>query len=100
MEDQSPTFPKQDYTMWLPHMTGMEGMEGFLSVGERVWQDYTAYSEADDEWSDAEPVVPVEVLARMREIEGASEAEWNRRGVEISAVGWGPMREWLSSKAA
>lgn len=71
-----------------------------MSVGERVWQDYTAYSEADDEWSDAEPVVPVEVLARMREIEGASEAEWNRRGVEISAVGWGPMREWLSSKAA
>jgi hypothetical protein len=101
VEDQSPTLPRRDYTAWFPHMSDIEGTKAFLSVEERVWQDYTLYYPEENAYGrPLEEPVPGQVLARMREIEGASEAEWNQRGIEVSEEGWGPMREWLSGRVA
>lgn len=65
--------------------------EEFYDAGalssEVVAHERTHYACSTDPLG-ADTALPLEVLEKMREVEGASVEEWDRRGVEVGAEAW------------
>jgi hypothetical protein len=70
---------------------GEAGTEGAASPREYSWYTCTDFYGM---------TVPLEVLEAMRIAEGASEAEWDRRGVESGEAGWGILYAWGMAEVA
>jgi hypothetical protein len=56
-----------------------------------VWQVYTSFKDK---------VVPLEILARMREAEGVMEKEWRGRGVQVGDEAWSILTQWYEDTTA
>lgn len=67
-------------------------MQGVTHVSQPFFQDFTFYQGE---------VVPLEVINRMKEVEGISVmAYWDRRGVQVGEAAWGVIRLWQESSAS
>jgi hypothetical protein len=53
-----------------------------------MWQHFTDYNGM---------AVPLEVIERMRQVEGVTEDQWDRRGVEVGAQAWKVLTDWQAS---
>lgn len=64
-------------------------------------EDQCKWERDDPEWYDYTDLdgvsVPMEVLREMMEVEGAVEADWDRRGVEVSEKCWRVLEAWRQS---
>lgn len=49
------------------------------------WVTYTDYKGS---------TVPLQIIEKMREVEGASEADWEGRGVEVGKAAWQVLLDW------
>lgn len=65
------------------YISGSPPKDGFLPT----WQDFTDYNGK---------LVPLDIIARMKEMEGSSEKEWNRRGVVVGDKSWEILLDWYT----
>jgi hypothetical protein len=63
------------------------GYPAAVRGGPLVAHERTYYARSSDP-VDADTAVPLDVLEKMREVEGASVEEWDKRGVEVGAEAW------------
>lgn len=61
-------------------------VEEEVKVYEPEWWNWTFFEESE---------VPMDILEKMREVEGSSEEEWSRRGVEVGAEAWAILKKYM-----